>query len=135
MTTIFARIAKGEIPSAQIYADDLTFAFLDIAPASRGHALVIPRDPYPDLLAMPPNLVAAVALTVQRVAHAITAVLQPDGFNIVQNNGTAAGQTVPHYHVHIIPRWNDDGALGLWVPHPADATALAALAGTIRDRL
>ncbi|MBC8074588.1 MAG: HIT family protein [Chloroflexales bacterium] len=135
MPTIFSRIASGEIPSVAIYNDARTYAFLDISPASRGHALVIPRDAYPDLFALPPDLLAAVAQTVQRVALAIRSALRPDGINIVQNNGAAAGQTVLHYHVHLIPRWNGDGALALWEPHPADSTALEATAAAIRAQL
>lgn len=135
MPTIFARIASGEVPSVAIYSDERTYAFLDINPASRGHALVIPRDEHPDLFSMPPDLLAAVAQTVQRVAVAIRAALSPDGINIVQNNGAASGQTVFHYHVHIIPRWDGDGALGLWEPRQADPSSLEATAGAIRAQL
>ena len=135
MPTIFARIASGEIPSVAIYSDERTYAFLDISPASRGHALVILRDEYPDLFSVPPDLLAAVAQTVQRVAVAIRAALNPDGINILQNNGAAAGQSVFHYHVHLIPRWNGDGALGLWEPHPSDPKALEATAAAIRAQL
>lgn len=102
MSSIFTRIVNGEIPSAKVYEDDHTFAFMDIHPASRGHTLVICKEEYPDLLTTPAELVAAVAITTRRVAQAIVAALQPDGFNIVQNNGAAAGQVVFHYHVHII---------------------------------
>lgn len=135
MPTIFSRIASGEIPSVAIYSDARTYAFLDISPASRGHALVIPRDAYPDIFALPPDLLAAVAQTVQRVALAIRAALRPDGINIVQNNGAAAGQTVLHYHVHLIPRWDGDGALALWEPRPAEPAALEATAAAIRAQL
>ena len=135
MPTIFARIASGEIPSVAIYSDDRTFAFLDINPASRGHALVIPREEYPDVFAMPPDLLAAVAQTVQRVALAIRAGLHPDGINIVQNNGEAAGQTVFHFHVHLIPRWPGDGVLSPWEPRPTDLQALEATAEAIREQL
>ena len=135
MPTIFARIASGELPSVTIYSDERTYAFLDINPASRGHALVISRDEYPDLFSVPPDVLAAVAQTVQRVAVALRAALQPDGINIVQNNGEAAGQTVFHFHVHLIPRWHGDGALGLWEPHPSDPATLEATAAAIRAQL
>lgn len=121
MASVFSRIVKGEIPSAKVYEDDLTYAFLDINPASRGHALVVCKEELPGLFDLPPELVAAVAQTAQRVARAIMAVTGADGFNVIQNNGAAAGQTVFHYHVHIIPRWEGDGALAHWRPGPTPA--------------
>ena len=84
-----------------------------------------------DLYAMPPETLAAVARTVQRVARGLRAALQPDGINIIQNNGAAAGQTVFHYHVHIIPRWEGDNAVRLWQPRAADQIELRALAEQI----
>lgn len=135
MASIFSRIVSGEIPAAKIYEDDLTLAFLDINPASRGHALVICKTELPGLLDLPPELVAAVAQTVQRVARAINAALQPDGFNVVQNNGAAAGQTVFHYHVHIIPRWSGDQALIPWQPGQISASEQAELVAQLRAQL
>jgi histidine triad (HIT) family protein len=128
MPSIFSRIVSGEIPALKIYEDDQTLAFLDINPGSRGHALVISKDEYPDLYSIPPATLAAATRTVQRVALALRAVLQPDGMNIIQNNGAAAGQTVFHYHVHLIPRWEGDHAVGGWQPHSADQAELRALA-------
>ena len=92
MASIFSRIISGEIPAAKVYEDALTFAFLDINPASRGHTLVITKAELSGLLDLSPELVSAVALTTQTVARALTAALKPDGFNIIQNNGAAAGQ-------------------------------------------
>jgi histidine triad (HIT) family protein len=129
MASIFTRIVNGEIPAAKVYEDEQTLAFLDVGPASRGHTLVICKQELPTLLDLPPELLAAVARSVQLVARAITASLRPDGLNIVQNNGEASGQTVPHYHVHIIPRWAGDHALTHWKPGaitPAEARELAA---------
>jgi histidine triad (HIT) family protein len=131
MPSIFSRIVSGEIPALKIYEDQDTFAFLDINPASRGHTLVISKAEYADLYALPPELLAAVAFTVQRVALALRAALQPDGMNIIQNTGAAAGQTVFHYHVHVIPRWAGDNAVRLWQPHAADQAELRALAEQI----
>ncbi len=131
MASIFSRIIAGEIPAAKLYEDDLTIAFLDVSPATRGHTLVICKPELASLLDLPPELLAAVAQTTQRVARAIMAAVDCDGFNIVQNNGLAAGQTVFHYHVHIIPRWAGDQALRLWQPGRAEATELRTLANTI----
>lgn len=131
MSSIFSRIVRGEIPAAKLYEDDLTLAFLDAFPGSRGHALVVCKQELPDLLSLPPELLAAVARTTQVVARGLMAALRPDGLNVVQNNGAAAGQTVFHYHVHLIPRWEGDGALTAWRPGRATPEELGALAALI----
>ena len=131
MPSIFSKIVSGDIPALKIYEDQATLAFLDISPVSRGHTLVISKDEHADLYAMPPETLAAVTRTVQRVARGLRAALQPDGINIIQNNGAAAGQTVFHYHVHIIPRWEGDNAVRLWQPRDADQAELRALAEQI----
>jgi histidine triad (HIT) family protein len=118
MASIFSKIVSGEIPAIKVYEDATTLAFMDINPATRGHTLVIPKDEHADLF----------AITVQRVALALRAVLQPDGINIIQNNGAAAGQTVDHMHVHLIPRWAGDQALRLWQPGQAAAAELRTIA-------
>ena len=131
MPSIFSKIVSGEIPAAKIYEDDATLAFMDISPASRGHALVISKEEHPDLFALPPETLAAAARTVQRVALGLRSALQPDGINIIQNNGAAAGQTIFHYHVHLIPRWEGDNAVRLWRPNQADQSELRVLAEQI----
>lgn len=135
MASIFSRIISGEIPAVKVYEDDQVVAFLDIAPASKGHTLVVPKQEYQDLLSVPPELLAVVHHTVQRVAQAIQQALQPHGMNILQNNGTAAGQNVFHYHVHIIPRWEGDRALRLWEPKQATNDDLQMIADLIRVKL
>jgi histidine triad (HIT) family protein len=135
MATIFSRIVQGEIPSIKIYEDEHTYAFMDIAPASRGHTLVVCKAELANLYEIDEVSLIAVAKTTQRVAHAIRNALQPDGLNIIQNNGSAAGQTVFHYHVHLIPRWDGDGAVGLWQPHAGDVNQLKALADQIQRAL
>jgi histidine triad (HIT) family protein len=135
MATIFTRIIAGEIPAIKVYDDAETFAFMDIGPASRGHTLVICKQEYADLYSIPATTLAAVHTTVQKIALAIRAVLAPDGINIIQNNGPAAGQTVFHYHVHLIPRWEGDGAVPLWKPGTADTAELRVVAEHIRAAL
>lgn len=135
MASIFTRIINGEIPAARVYEDERTLAFLDVGPASRGHTLVVCKEELPTLLDLPPELACAVARSVQTVARAIMAALRPDGLNIVQNNGAASGQTVPHYHVHIIPRWEGDGALAHWRPGSATPDELRELAATISAQM
>jgi histidine triad (HIT) family protein len=128
MASIFSRIASGEIPALKIYEDRETLAFMDINPASRGHTLVICKHEYPDLFSIPATTLAAVMHTTQQVALALRSVVEPDGINIIQNNGAAAGQTVLHFHVHLIPRWEGDNAVRLWQPHTADQDELQVLA-------
>jgi len=135
VASIFSRIVAGEIPAIKIYEDATTLAFLDINPASRGHTLVISKAEYADLFEIPPEVLASVHATVQMVARTIRDLLTPDGLNIIQNNGAAAGQTIFHYHVHIIPRWEGDGALSLWAPGTADLAELQALGAQLRAAL
>ena len=106
---IFCKIAKGEIPSGKVYEDEKVFAFMDIAPISKGHVLVIPKEHHKDLLDMPNDLLAELAKTTKKIAKAVVKAAKADGFNIGQNNGSVAGQAVFHFHLHIIPRFEGDG--------------------------
>lgn len=132
MDCVFCKIVAGEIPSHNVYEDDRTLAFLDINPATRGHTLVIPKTHADDLLSIGSDDVTATARTVQTVARILQHALQPDGFNVIQNTGAAAGQTAFHYHVHVIPRSTGDGALRLWQPGATDHAALGALTAALR---
>jgi len=133
MDCVFCRIVAGEIPSHKVYEDDTTLAFLDISPATRGHTLVIPKRHADDLYSLLGEDVSAVARTTQVVAQMLRNVVQPDGLNMLQNNGPTAGQVVMHYHVHLMPRWEGDQALRMWRPGETDHTALGALAAELRD--
>jgi histidine triad (HIT) family protein len=135
MPSIFSKIVSGEIPSLKIYEDEQTLAFMDINPAARGHTLVICKEEYPDLFEIPPETLAAAARTTRHVARAIRAALKPDGLSIIQNNGAAAGQVVFHYHVHLIPRWDDDHVLRLWKPQQGDQAELRSVAEQIRQAM
>ncbi len=127
---IFCAIAAGEIPSFKVYEDDLVLAYLDINPFSKGHTLVIPKAHSTGLLETDDATLAAVIARVKKVAAHITAKLGCDGFNILQNSGEAAGQTVRHVHFHIIPRWAGDPLV--FENHKGDMDALKALAEEIR---
>lgn len=133
MNCIFCKIVAGEIPSHKVYEDDDTFAFLDINPAARGHTLVIPKQHATDLFSMPADALQAVVRTTQQVAQQLQQVVHFDGLNVVQSNGAAAGQTVFHYHVHLIPRRTNDHALHMWAPGAPDHAALGALAAELRN--
>src|SRR3954471_10856307 len=105
---IFAKILRGEMPAARVFEDEHVFAFMDVFPQARGHTLVIPKHSTArNLLDEEPQVLANLALGVQRVARAVRAALNPDGIVVTQFNGAVAGQTVFHLHVHIIPRWQD----------------------------
>ncbi len=132
MECIFCGIIAGDIPAHKVYEDDASLAFLDIHPAARGHTLVIPKAHGADLLSTPPDALEAVVRTSQTVAHILHKGLQAHGFSIVQNNGSAAGQDVFHYHVHVIPRWEGDQAVRSWRPGETDHAALGALAAELR---
>ena len=128
---IFCAIAAGEIPSFKVYEDETVLAYLDINPFAKGHTLVIPKAHSKGLLDTDEATLAAVIARVKKVAAQVKEKLGCDGFNIVQNNGEAAGQTVRHLHFHIVPRWNGDDA-GTFANHPGDMEALKALAEQIR---
>lgn len=130
---IFCRIVRGEIPSVKLYEDSEVLAFMDISPIVKGHALVIPKAHYDPLTALPPALLGRVMAAVQRIAAAQTTALMADGVNLFQANGAAAGQVVPHVHVHVIPRFNNDGHRWNWTSGRYDRHEdMDALAARIR---
>lgn len=104
---IFCKIVKGEIHSYKIYEDDDVYAFLDINSVSRGHTLVVPKEHYADIFEIPEDLLSKVNIVVKKLSSRIKERLECDGINILQNNGSCAGQTVLHYHVHIQPVYVD----------------------------
>jgi len=136
---IFCHIAAGKAPCEEIYRDESTLAFMDIHPVNDGHCLVIAKAHFETILEMPPELFGAVAATAARVAHAVGEVLRPGGLSIVQANGALAGQTVPHLHVHVLPRRDDDnlpmnwdrGGTDIDLAHPR----IAEIAGKLRAQL
>ena len=117
---IFCKIANGEIPSATLYEDDEFRVILDLGPATKGHALIIPKAHYADLTEIPEELAGKSMILAKKIIAAMKPALGCDGYNVVQNNGEAAGQTVFHYHVHLIPRRTSDGAGVSWHPGELD---------------
>ena len=113
---IFCKIANGEIPSKTLYEDEAFRVILDLGPASKGHALILPKDHYANLYEMPEEDAGAVMKLAKRMAAQMTERLGCEGFNLVQNNGELAGQTVFHFHMHLIPRYRDDGQKIGWKP-------------------
>ena len=121
---IFCKIASGEIPSRTVYEDEKFRVILDMGPAAKGHALVLPKDHYQDLFEIPEETAAEAVIIGKRTAEKIRKALKADGYNLVQNNGAAAGQTVPHFHLHLIPRYEGDGQTIGWNPGNPSAEEL-----------
>lgn len=124
----FCRILAGELPATIVDQDERTVAFMDIAPATRGHALVIPRAHSTDLLSVDPEDLAAAALACQRLAGRMRERLGAQGINLINSCGPLAWQTVFHFHVHVIPRYPDDPLRLPWMPTPGDPAQIAAAA-------
>lgn len=113
---IFCKIANGEIPSKTLYEDERFRVILDLGPATRGHALILPKDHAANLYELPEDIAANVLVLAKNMAAQMTQKLGCDGFNLVQNNGEVAGQTVNHFHMHLIPRYLNDGQNINWIP-------------------
>ena len=132
---IFCMIANGEIPSDTIYEDENFRAILDLSPASKGHALLLPKDHCDNLYEMSDETAQKVMPTAKKIATAMKKALKCDGLNLVQNNGEAAGQSVMHFHMHFIPRTEGDGALGLWTPGTSEKEEQAKIAAAIKAEM
>ena len=111
---IFCKIANGEIPSKTLYEDDKFRVILDLGPASKGHALILPKEHYADLYELPEETAGEVMKLAKKMAEQMTQRLGCEGFNLVQNNGELAGQTVFHFHLHMIPRYKNDSVGLSW---------------------
>lgn len=111
---VFCRIVAGEIPSTRVYEDEHTLAFMDIGQVNPGHVLVAAKPHVENIYALDDALAAAVFRTTARVARAVREAFSPEGLSIYQANGPAAGQTVFHLHVHVVPRWQGDGMELTW---------------------
>lgn len=113
---IFCKIAAGEIPSKTLYEDDRFRVILDLGPAAKGHALILPKEHYANLYELPEDVAGDVMKLAKKMAAVMTEKLGCQGFNLMQNNGEIAGQTVFHFHMHLIPRYEDDGQTIGWNP-------------------
>jgi histidine triad (HIT) family protein len=124
---IFCKIVAGQIPCFKLVEDANTIAFMDINPVNPGHALSVAKGHWPTVDVIPPDMLADVAKTAQRIARAVFKELQPVGVNLLQANGEGAGQSVPHLHVHIMPRTIGDDVSLNWEQKPGDMTAIKAM--------
>ena len=132
---VFCKLRDGQIPSMKIFEDDMTIAFMDINPINSGHCLVITKAHAANLYEADVTDVQAAMATAQRVAVSIRDGLKPDGLNMLQANGPAAFQSVPHFHLHLIPRWNNDGKGFDWKLVPGDRAQIQAVGERLRDAL
>ena len=132
---IFCKIANGEIPSATLYEDEDFRVILDASPASKGHALIIPKEHYANLYELDDDKAAKVMVLAKKMITKLTGILHCDGYNIVQNNNEAAGQTVFHFHMHIIPRYKGDTANIKWVQNEVDQAVVDEIINKAKDLL
>ncbi len=113
---IFCKIANGEIPAATLYEDKEFRVILDLGPASKGHALILPKKHAENLFELPDETAGKAMILAKKIAGILKEGLKADGVNVVQNNGEAAGQTVMHFHLHLIPRYENDTVQVTWKP-------------------
>lgn len=132
---IFCKLANGEIPTNTLYEDDIVKIIFDLGPATKGHVLVIPKEHFDDIFSMDESTAAHVFTVASRAAKALHDELGCDGMNILQNNGEIAGQTVFHFHMHIIPRYKDDAVNIKWPAGQLDKSFADNLAQKLKDRI
>jgi histidine triad (HIT) family protein len=128
---IFCKIVAGELPATVVDEDEQTIAFMDINPATRGHALIVPRAHAADLMEIEPDQLAAVSVAAQRLARRVKQRLGADGVNVINSCGAVAWQTVFHFHLHVIPRYQGDPLRLPWQPAPGDPAEIAATAAQL----
>jgi histidine triad (HIT) family protein len=129
---LFCGIVAGDVPAQIVDSDEHTVAFMDINPATKGHALVVPREHAADLMEVSEEDLARTMAAARRLARRMDETLEPDGFNLLNSVRPAAWQTIFHYHLHVIPRYDDDPLKLPWVPGPGDPDEIKAIADRIR---
>lgn len=133
---IFCKIVAGEIPCTKVFEDGSVLAFMDIAPLNKGHLLVVPKEHVETIIEMDSKLYGHMASVICGLAKAVKTSLNPEGTNVLQLNGKAGNQVVPHVHMHLIPRWTGDGlAICAWEPVPGDRTEIAHTAEKIKANI
>ena len=132
---LFCKMVAGQIPVTKIYEDDVVLAFLDIGPISDGHTLVIPKQHYEQLHDCPVELLAQIASRLGKIAGAVSSAMNSDGYNVLCNNGRAAGQVIEHLHFHIIGRNTDDGVFNRWPSYKYQAGQIESIAARICELL
>lgn len=132
---IFCKIANGDIPSATVYEDEDFRVILDLGPATKGHALILPKNHFKDICEADAETAGKLFPLAAKIGNAMKQTLGASGFNIVQNNGTSAGQTVFHLHIHVIPRYEGGPSMVTWEPKASEPDELAQIAETLKEAL
>jgi histidine triad (HIT) family protein len=132
---IFCKIIAGQIPAAKVYEDDKVLAFLDVGPLSDGHVLVVPKEHYQKVHECPPKVLADVWAVLGKIAGAVSSAMNSDGYNVLCNNGRAAGQLVDHVHFHIVPRMTGDDVFNRWPAFKYPEGKIEKLAQKIRENI
>ena len=132
---IFCKIVAGEIPSVKVYEDSVVFSFMDIGPLSDGHTLVIPKLHVKKLHQCPPEIMSHLGQVLVKITEAVSNAIPSDGYNVLCNNGRAAGQLVDHLHFHIVPRKNSDGVFDRWPCYQYSDGKAQQLADKIKEYL
>jgi len=136
MDCIFCKIIDGEIPAVRVLDEELVVAFMDINPSSKGHMLVVPKNHAENIFEIPESDLTALIKAVKRCAKAAKEALNAEGITILQLNGKASDQIVPHFHIHIIPRWENDGlSVSTWEMKPGDMEQIQDIAKKIREHI
>jgi histidine triad (HIT) family protein len=132
---VFCKIRDGKLPSTKVYEDDRTLVFMDINPLNAGHCLVVTKTHAATIWdSSEADLTAAISVA-KKIAVALRDAVKPDGLNLLQANGAAAFQSVPHFHLHLIPRWNNDGKGFDWTPAPGDRAQIIQIGERVRQAL
>lgn len=132
---IFCKIVEGQIPAVKVYEDDVVLAFLDVGPVSDGHTLVIPKQHCESVHECPPQLLAQLASRLANITQAVKTAVNSDGYNLLCNNGRAAGQLVNHLHFHIIPRNTGDAVFNQWPSYKYPEGKVEQIAARIKENL
>ena len=132
---IFCKIASGQIPATKVYEDEVVVAFLDIGPVSDGHTLVMPRKHVEQVHSCPPELLGEIWTRLGKIAGVVSSVMGADGYNVLCNNGRAAGQIVDHLHFHIVPRKTGDGVFAQWPSYKYAQGKAETIAAKIKNEL
>ena len=135
MDCIFCAIVEGVIPATKVYEEELILAFMDINPANPGHLLVIPKRHYRNIFDIDVEMAGKIMRVGTRLASVVKTALNPDGLNLLQSSESAAFQTVFHFHLHLIPRWEDDSLVLPWQPQQGDINQIAEVADKIRQHI
>jgi len=136
MDCIFCKIINGEIPAVKVLDEELVVAFMDINPSSKGHMLVVPKNHAENIFEIPEGDLAALIKAVKKCAKAVKEALNAEGITILQLNGKASDQIVPHLHIHVIPRWENDGlSVSTWEMEPGDMEEIQEIALKVKEYL